>query len=607
MMLDITARDLAARRASWGTPQGEVPLPAVMHVHTGTRPAPAEAALAIGHEEAEHAVTLRFGGSVFEPEPEDQEGLPFALPRALVYPGSVDAALHRAADERNPDGPVRIAHRVEDLEPHAGLLVLPTARRVAGDPWKLASFLVTARRNAGPNAVLYTPGIGRPDEIALAAYAGVDVLDGLVPVLEGLAERYLTPEGPLEAGSLSEPMCACGGCRSAQDGEGLDRDGLVAHNRWAAEAEVRRVRHAIEQGSLRELVEARAKAKPEHVATLRRYDLDHAGFFEQQAASVRTRELPILGPRSLTRPEIRRWLDRLEQRYAPPPSANVLVALPCAATKPYQNSPTHRAIRPAIEQDGHGRAHVVTLTSPLGAVPEELELNYPAAHYDVPVTGDWNADEQELIQRAYRAVWKAGDYEHAILHLPPEEAEIVEPVLPRAERTVARGERATDDAATDRLADAVRQAVAGLDATARTDLFEEHMARRIDWQFGPGVADVLAEGTEIRGRYPYLKLMHGDTQLAMLKPERGALTLTFEGGERIHEATDAYTLWIDDFHPKGDVFAPGVLDAAETIRVADEVLIVHEDELRAVGRANAPGPEMAAMQHGSCAEVRHHA
>ena len=48
--------------------------------------------------------------------------------------------------------------------------------------------------------------------------------------------------------------------------------------------------------------------------------------------------------------------------------------------------------------------HQVMVTSPLGLVPRELEEQWPAAHYDVPVTGQWDDDELATIRRLVR-VW----------------------------------------------------------------------------------------------------------------------------------------------------------------------------------------------------------
>jgi archaeosine synthase len=603
-MLDVVAREGLARAGRWDADGEDVRLPAVLHPDTQRSPAPDFAQLTISTDPLGSAATIRYEGTRLTPEA-DETGEGLSLPRALIYPGGVDESLQKAADELNrEEAPIQIVHDPAEVGPVTGLLVLPRAREVADDAWRLAGFLTTARRRAGPNAVIYAPGIGRPDQIALAAYAGVDVFDGLEPSLAALSDTYSRGERPEGSAPPEHPACACPACRDA-DREGWTLDRLREHNRREQRAETRRVRQAIADGRLRELVEQRVRASPAHLATLRRLDEDHGDLYERYAPTVREDEMPVVGRRSLSRPEVTRWLDRLETRHQAPESARTLVALPCSATKPYGNSPTHQRIRPAIKHNARGRAHVVTLTSPLGAVPEELELMYPAHRYDVPVTGDWNEREEQVIRRAFEAVWKNGGYEQAILHVPPDEAAIVEEALPRAERTVEPGERPTDDEATDRLGEAVRASVGDGQAIARDDMFAEHMDNRIDWQFGPGVADVLAEDTWIRGKYPWLRLMHGEDQLAMIKPERGALTLTEPGGRRLHEATDAYTIEIDDFRPKGTVFAAGVTGASEAIRPEDEVVCVHEGELRAVGRATAPGEIMADMDAGGCAEVRH--
>ena len=42
---------------------------------------------------------------------------------------------------------------------------------------------------------------------------------------------------------------------------------------------------------------------------------------------------------------------------------------------------------------GSDAVHQVIVTAPLGLVPRELEEIWPAANYDIPVTGEWDADE----------------------------------------------------------------------------------------------------------------------------------------------------------------------------------------------------------------------
>ena len=61
---------------------------------------------------------------------------------------------------------------------------------------------------------------------------------------------------------------------------------------------------------------------------------------------------------------------------------------------------------------------------------------------------------------------------------------------------------------------------------------------------------------------------------------------------------------IDDFEPKGTVFAIGVLNADPGIRPFDEV-IVYNDRVIAVGRALMSGWEMQASKNGGAVAVRH--
>ena len=62
--------------------------------------------------------------------------------------------------------------------------------------------------------------------------------------------------------------------------------------------------------------------------------------------------------------------------------------------------------------------HEVIVTSPLGIVPRELELFYPAQHYDIPVTGHWSGDERAMVERLLGRLLSNNKYEHVIIHLP---------------------------------------------------------------------------------------------------------------------------------------------------------------------------------------------
>ncbi|MDL5502353.1 MAG: DUF5591 domain-containing protein, partial [Candidatus Methanoperedens sp.] len=89
------------------------------------------------------------------------------------------------------------------------------------------------------------------------------------------------------------------------------------------------------------------------------------------------------------------FAQRVVERYAAP-DLDTLVLLPCSAKKPYSISLSHQKFINAL---GKYRkfVHEVIITSPMGVVPRELELMYPAAHYDTPVTGHWDLEERAWV------------------------------------------------------------------------------------------------------------------------------------------------------------------------------------------------------------------
>ncbi len=68
-------------------------------------------------------------------------------------------------------------------------------------------------------------------------------------------------------------------------------------------------------------------------------------------------------------------------------------------TKPYSKSRSHRKFRKIIRnaaQKWNKFISEIIITSPIGLAPRELEEVFPVAHYDISVTGEWDAEELKL-------------------------------------------------------------------------------------------------------------------------------------------------------------------------------------------------------------------
>jgi archaeosine synthase len=398
-------------------------------------------------------------------------------------------------------------------------------------------------------------------------------------------------------------MCpACDGRAPAA----LDEEGLRGHNQWTARTEMARVRNAIRGGRLRLLVESRVRTDPEAVALLRRLDA-HTAFFEQRAPVASDAVVLATTQDSLRRPEVVRFRNRVVERYTPPPSARFLLLLPCSARKPYGTSKSHRRFHDAMWRSGATSAtEEWIVTSPLGVVPRALERTYPAAHYDVPVTGQWDAVEGEMIRGMVDAMLRKRSWDAVVVHLPPSTLELVRPVLPAdAIVTCPDGGPSRGDNL-DRLTRTMQGLVEGGERPPLSQLLRDRMLGVASYQFGPQQAQRLLGDATVRGKWPGGKFIAEGVQLASMPINKGLLSMTLDGGRRMLDA-GVNLVEIDDFDVKGSVFAVGVRGADDAIRVGDEVVLHHAGRIKGVGVAAMAGPEMVQLERGEAVKVRHHA
>lgn len=138
-----------------------------------------------------------------------------------------------------------------------------------------------------------------------------------------------------------------------------------------------------------------------------------------------------------------------------------------------------------------------------------------------------------------------------------------------------------------------------------------------DYQFGPGAGEAL-----FPDRVTFLlsntgrvrQILDGGVRIATVRARDGRLTLSMEGGRRLHAA----------LHPPrcrvvvsaeaapfvaegGNAFAKHILRCDPEIRALDEVVVVDpEDRPLAVGQARLGSAEMGLLKRGVAVEVRDH-
>ena len=286
---------------------------------------------------------------------------------------------------------------------------------------RLVDMILTAKMNLPLSKPLHLFGAGHPSMFALAVALGCDLFDSAAYALYARAGRYLTESGTLRLDELEHLPCTCPICarvspsRLRETGRKLREKLLAEHNLYVCMEEMKRVRQAIFEGRLWELVELRAHCHPSLLQALKRVGL-YSSFLEKHSPSTKKKGLFYFGYEGLPRPEIVRYKKRLIERYKPPKKAKVLVLIPCENDKPYHKS---RHIRRILEElRGKTEMHLGVCAAPFGIVPIEIDDIFPVSQTEAPFPPDEKTVKHTsesiaayIAKSSYRSVIMHGRFE----------------------------------------------------------------------------------------------------------------------------------------------------------------------------------------------------
>lgn len=513
--------------------------------------------------------------------------------KKLVILPYVPAALHveplLELPDQELDGPKGIVvHPFYGKPASADVYVMSSAGSLK-NPRDLIGAVVGVRNRIPSDTALYVPALATPANLAFLVYLGIDLIDTTRVVADAYFGRYHTRDGVRLLADFDELPCKCQFCQSLAK-EGEDAETLASHNVLKLEEELAVAREMMRRETIREYVERQVRVTPELTAALRLIDQEHL-YIEGRTPVHRRSTLYANTAESLDRVEVTRFAERVLTRYTAPKS-DVLLLLPCSARKPYSTSRSHRFFAMAT---GSCRRYLneLILTSPLALVPRELEEVYPAASYDVPVTGHWDLEERAWLLRCLDGYLEKNRYARIVAHL---DGELEQTVKDHGIDAVYTG-GGTSDSALVMLSDAVRDACQG--AARLGDMRLIRYRAVADYYFGSGAGDLLLAGrVKVKGRE--IQNEKGKP-LVMITPN-GTIALSPEGARRL-EPLGNYIVTIGDFLPKGSLLAPGVVDADEQIRPGDEVIIRGEKAF-GVGRAKMSGWEMKESKRGVAVELK---
>ena len=530
----------------------------------------------------------------------------------LIYPKDAPKELHLSSINYNKKeyGYYIIPANAEILNDvvrynNAIIYIVANALQLFNQHSKFVEFIIKLRNKIGYQRIIYIPCIGTPTSFSLLTYMGIDLFDSTSAVIAARNEMILFPNGGYNKNKLDEKSCCCPVCYKMKGSpKDMNFNEILNHNYFMLRNEIVNIRNAISLGSLRELVETRVRGNPNLVSLLKILDLKHYNYLEKRVPVFRKSKLLATSEESLSRPEIKRFQNRLIDRYLKPNSAKVLLLLPCSAKKPYSFSKTHGFFKEALYKTKNPfLIHELIITFPMGIVPRELELTYPASKYDIAVTGHWSEDEKSIIRNLLKSYFDINQYDTIISHLPSDINVFISDTLKDPIKTCEG--KPTSNKSLIELSKILNEVTRDYSIVKKSERIFENVKSLFAYQFGMYIADKFLVDCKIKGKYPYLKIMYKEKQLGMITIDRGLISLTMEGAIRLSKYNKYWVEIYDDFILKGSLFAPGVKDSDPSIRIGDEVVVLRNYETCGVGVAQMNGEEMKESSSGEALKIRH--
>ena len=442
-----------------------------------------------------------------------------------------------------------------DIHPIGGVVPLMEQQKYK----ELVAVILASKKEILPSRPVHLFGAGHPLIFPIAVALGCDLFDSAAYIKYAKDGRMIFPEGTAHLNEKEELPCSCEICRKydveeLKEMEKEERTRCLAyHNLYQTFIEIKKVREAIREGSLWEMVERYARNHP-FLMDAMEVVKKQKKWLEKWERVSKKRAFMYTGRYSFHRPIVYRFHKRLLERHSFSYPTSFLLE---EKGKPYTS------YLPIIKKL---KANCI-ISSPLGLIPAELEDIYPVAQSVFPSFLD---NESKRIIQAFNK-------------------KFLKKVPNLTKKMPEKGNKAFDLQKVKAIA---------------------------DFQFGKKAGDTLFCGKikiikskktgKIRNVY-----VNGKHVVSM-RASDGFFTLKKEGGKLLHRAFLPPRLRIVikkeaiPFVNEGkNVFAKFVLDCDKELRPYDEALIVSEDdELIAIGQCIMNREEMLSFEKGIAAKTR---
>ena len=235
-------------------------------------------------------------------------------------------------------------------------------------------------------------GAGHPMILPFAVALGIDTFDSASYIIYARDERYMTDSGTMRLDDLLTLPCECPICSKYEPKDLLEMPKiqrvklLATHNLYVIMREIKRIKVAISEGRLWELLEIRAKSHPLLYRALHNFK-KYVDYLESLDPRTKgdVHGIFIFDRMSLYRPKVRRfrnicrniihskWLRGRKRLIIVPGDPD---------NKPFSNSPLFTKLISKLDVNYENDA--ICFYIPIfGLIPWELEDLYPASQFEM--------------------------------------------------------------------------------------------------------------------------------------------------------------------------------------------------------------------------------
>jgi 7-cyano-7-deazaguanine tRNA-ribosyltransferase len=440
----------------------------------------------------------------------------------------------------------------------------------------LTQIILSSKKGLDPSKPVHLFGAGHPLIFPLAVALGCDLFDSSAYVKYANDNRMIFYWGTEKLDDLTELPCSCPVCSkyTADELKKIDKKQrtleIAKHNLYVSFEEIKKIRNAISNGNLWELVERRANSNPyllESLKLLRTQDTKK--FLEQFEPVSKKKALFYTGCNTIHRPIIYRTRKRLLERYKPVFKTTVVFP---EGGKPYSKF-YFKEIKDIFKKNSSVN---ILVDSYLGPVPLELDEMYPFAQSVFPEFVDKETEENI--------------------------SEIFDGFIDKKNLICWRGKQTLNEIDENKK--------------SNSDLDRQRVSAVCDMQFGKNASKALLNGTlklvKSKKTEKIRNVYNNEKHVLSMRANDGLFTLKIDGAIMLHKYFKFPKMRVivkDDAVPfikdGKSVFSKFVEDCDPDLRPFDECLVVDKkDNLLAVGRCLLNRTEMHSFMHGMAVKNR---